>query len=246
MWCAGGGKESNVLRQTHAKWFHSFMCQEDFDLLRSRYYHTNRKRRLEAPAQTAVREYCEEHHADIPFSSGFLPNDFSDVYTVGSLADNSSGIPYDIHFVIGRVHRKGFSLSPREALGFQPLNTIDPNQVVPITRSALGFMARAQQYRPRFGESEKEIKYRLSSPLRTIYRSLDLTAARGFVDTPKFTPNEFEIDTGNPPHEWSVKNICVPSSSNEEVWNSLLEFQLRTEENGLKIQYDRSLATAQK
>lgn len=91
---------------------------------------------------TAVREFCTEIFSNRNFPRGFEEGDITDIIKLGFVSDVAEvrGEQHDVsnYFYIARVHRKGFSLSPREITGFKPITDLtSEDKLFPIGKIAL-------------------------------------------------------------------------------------------------------------
>lgn len=94
----------------------------------------------ELVVNTALREFWEEAFHDKEFPK-LEERVFSDVLKIGLVLDDSKVVPdkkFECLFFLANVHRKDFSLSPRELKDFKPLVQInDESTIAAPTKYAL-------------------------------------------------------------------------------------------------------------
>jgi 8-oxo-dGTP pyrophosphatase MutT (NUDIX family) len=217
-WCAAGGKSDSKRTPVRVR-FSSRMSAVDYEAYQDK---VEDMTAMEPPILTALAEYWEE------VLTGRIPRlgVFEDVYTFGCVPDTFNGVHYRNYFAIGRAHHSKFHLSPREVRQMKPLAKINPARIVPITRSALRHIYEAQRYVPNLDDDRSFIDHRVASPLKTTYRTVDVSVAKEFTDVPFFEPTErdvvltdFEKRYFNPPPT-HVPHIEITDT--DSCWNALL------------------------
>ena len=92
---------------------------------------------LEWPAETAVREFCEEAFSDQRYPEDFAEGDITNIIQLGGMNDDISGRTYHCLVYLATIHRTDFSLSRRELSDLRPLSTVHPETIFPLTQLAL-------------------------------------------------------------------------------------------------------------
>lgn len=96
----------------------------------------------EIPAETRVREFCEEVFTGLHYPADFSSQDITGVGKLGWIIDSPKpDVDFVCYFYLAKVGRKDFRPSPRELTAFKPLEQLAADErLFPIARYAFAHL----------------------------------------------------------------------------------------------------------